>query len=203
MRIAHRKPAEGLSLPLYRRPGKRGGASHYDGDGALRAVPQDAQPRGGLQSQRLVVDPAAVPGVAGGAAGGVAAHFGFGPVRIKDPHPQIGPFGVLQQHQSVAAHAPVPVADLDGQRSGVGDRPAAAVDKDVVVARAVHFKKINHWFYPPFSTTYVWGKSGKLAIVFERNVKFPQDGKKYEKPLDFFGKMITIVFRLALKEQEC
>ena len=57
------------------------------------------------------------------------------------------------------------------------------------------------------ATVYIYG-GGKenllcTAAIFERNVKFAAETKKCRKPLDFFAKMITIVYSLALEDNEC
>lgn len=41
------------------------------------------------------------------------------------------------------------------------------------------------------------------AVIFERIVKFASKAKKCGKTLDFFAKMITIVYSLALGMNEC
>ena len=47
-------------------------------------------------------------------------------------------------------------------------------------------------------SVYIYGRRGEnlppRAAIFERNVKFAKRAKKCEKPLDFFVKMITIVY---------
>ena len=110
----------------------------------MGAVPQNAQPGCGLDAEGLVADPAAVPGVAGGAADGIAAHFGFAAIGIKNAHGEIGALGGKEQDQAIAADAEVPVADTAGEQVGVGDGLAAAIDEDVIVAAALHFEKTEH-----------------------------------------------------------
>ena len=47
-------------------------------------------------------------------------------------------------------------------------------------------------------SVYIYGRRGEnlppRAAIFERNVKFAKRAKKCEKTLDFFVKMITIVY---------
>ena len=54
------------------------------------------------------------------------------------------------EHQAVAAYAFVAVAPKDGERFGVVYRRFERVDVDVVVARTVHFRKLDglahRWF---------------------------------------------------------
>ena len=144
MGIADRKPGQGFPLPPHPGPGKGRGPPHHHGDGLLGAVPQNAQPGCGLDAEGLVAGPATVPGVAGGAPDGVAAHFGLAAIGIKNAHGEIGALGGKEQDQAIAADAEVPVADTAGEQMGVGDGLAAAIDEDVIVAAALHFEKTEH-----------------------------------------------------------
>lgn len=88
--------------------------------------------------------PAAVPGVAGSTANGIAAHFRLAAIGIEDAHGKIGALGGGKQHQPIAADSGVAVADAAGKTGGLIDGLGTAVDEDIVVAAALHFEESKH-----------------------------------------------------------
>ena len=81
--------------------------------------------------------------VFGDAADSVAAHLGLGAVGVEHSHPGVGFFRGAYQNQAVGTYAGVAVTDDGGKLLGIVNLLGKAVDIDVIVAEAVHFRKAH------------------------------------------------------------
>ena len=80
------------------------------------------------------------------AAHTVAAHDPLAAVGVEHPHGRVtvGPQRGTEVDHPVRTHRKMPPRQLHRPRGGVGRQPrSAAVDVDIVVARALHFGKIQ------------------------------------------------------------
>ena len=99
----------------------------------------------GFHAHGVAAGEIVVEGVFGDAANAVAAHFGFAAVGVEHAHADVGFLGGEDEDQAVGSDAEVAIGDADGEARGIGDCLGEAVDVDVVVPDALHFRELHEF----------------------------------------------------------